>query len=259
MPNIKELQDKVMGLEAEIGFLLDYISEQNPQSYSYIMNNFPEYKMQKPMKINLHCHTNYSDGRLLSNMFYEHRKQGYQAFVCTDHVYPSHYGDRSLTWEKFKEQRFDLANLSDYSKYPSIQGIELCLGIEEILVFGYELIKGIFGIIESSTELPLEDLYSKLISYIKDNKDIGACILCHPSLYPDKEDYYKQLFPILDGYERYNSGHNMFSYREVPEELSKLKAFYNSDAHMEDFISRCNNVTDLQVTTEQEVIKWIKL
>ena len=41
------------------------------------------------MKINLHCHSNYSDGYVsLDKMAQEHKKLGFSAFVVTDHCYP---------------------------------------------------------------------------------------------------------------------------------------------------------------------------
>lgn len=211
-------------------------------------------------KINLHCHSMYSDGfEPLSNMFYEHQKQGFSAYVATDHLYPTHYGDRSLTKKTFGRQALELLKLTEYTGYPHFQGIELALYQEEIIVIGREVIKGIFDIVENN--LGRDDIYLELMDYILENKDDCACILCHPQLNPivahQKPDLYPKLYMILDGYERFNSGHDFFKERPLGE-LESLKPFYNSDAHFLDHIHYGNNEHENPITTEKDLIKWIK-
>ena len=56
------------------------------------------------MKINLHCHSNYSDGYAsLSEMAEEHQKQGFSAFVVTDHCYPSFIKKGSKSAKKLRD------------------------------------------------------------------------------------------------------------------------------------------------------------
>ena len=63
---------------------------------------------RRKMKINLHCHSNYSDGYAsLSEMAEEQQKQGFSAFVVTAHCYPS------LIIKCAKEGRF----MTSYDKY----------------------------------------------------------------------------------------------------------------------------------------------
>lgn len=205
------------------------------------------------MKINLHCHTNYSDGDDIFEMAKEHQKQGFSAFVVTDHVYPLFPSDgysRCITsYEIFQHQEHQLTQISTQLNFPCIQGMELALWGEEVLVFGRDVSKKLFDFMENidSNKYSYKDAYKQrivplLIQILKRNKETTAIILCHPHLSPNNDSVLKSLYPLLDGYEFQNHGHYCFTDqtnideprrrdRPVPPELQNKNKFYNSDAH----------------------------
>ena len=239
------------------------------------------------MKINLHCHSNYSDAyTTLAKMAEEHQKQGFSAFVVTDHCYPffvkkeTFEGRYLASYDKFLAQKKELKQISENLNFPCIQGIELALYSEEVLVFGEKTIKQIFQFLEkrnadaSNEEKQAADYHKKLskelMNILKENKQHTAIILCHPRLAYIEEQQKQQLFEIVDGYEFQNSGHYFFTdnsnkdvktkwNREVPDELKCKKKFYNSDAHS----LRCVNNTDgnfhtQKIENEADIINFIK-
>ena len=237
------------------------------------------------MKINLHCHTKYSDGNnTCFDMAKEHQKQGFSAFVVTDHVYPWYLNKRAsvaiTTREKFQRQKKELEEISEELNFPCIQGIELALYNEEILVFGDKATKDIFDVIENINPQEEEKygdkiayqkkIIRKLFSVIKANKEETAVILCHPHLVKTPKWVLKPLFSLLDGYEFQNYGHYYFTDetnldkkrrndREVPPELKDKKKFYNSDAHSLRSVSFSEgNFHNFPITNLGDLIKWIK-
>ena len=215
-------------------------------------------------KINLHCHTTYSDGQEpLALMLLEHQKQGFSAFVVTDHLKViqrlSDYKKSLSSVEEVNKQRKELNSLSKYLNYPCIQGVELWLREEEILLFGIDVIREVIKYIE---EYDGNNIYIDTIRFIKEHKNRCACILCHPRLLPQYhpyyQEYYKELFSILDGYERYNCGQDWFLNREIPEELRNLKPFYNSDSHTLGHIETGNNQHNRPIKRDEDLIKYIK-
>ena len=157
----------------------------------------------------------------MEEMAKEHQKQGFSAFVVTDHCYPSFIRDgaddeRMLTsYQKFCAQTKELAEISQKLNFPCIQGIELALYGEEVLVFGSEAIKDIFAYAKDINEREAEK-YGHLVSYnqklshnliniLQQHKDNTAIILCHPHLLDDETENQQKLFAIIDGYEFQNS------------------------------------------------------
>lgn len=240
------------------------------------------------MKINLHCHTNYSDGDDIVEMAKAHQKNGFSAFVVTDHVYPlllaedlrKGYSMCITSYQKFQHQTAKLEALSKELNFPCIQGIELALWGEEVLVFGHKAIKDIFELMEN-LDLKEQEKYvgrmaykrkivRKLINILKNNKEDTAVILCHPRLDPKVDWVLKPLYPLLDGYEFQNRGAYYFTDatnqnqkrrwdRPVPPELLHKKKFYNSDAHSSKSISLSEGNFHLEkITTLEELIAWIK-
>ena len=236
------------------------------------------------MKINLHCHSNYSDGYAsLSEMAEEHKKQGFSAFVITDHCYPSfikkgsNEGRFITSYDKYCQQSKELKEVSKKLDYPCIQGIELALYGEEVLVFGDETIKKIFEYVEDINSREQEKygelrIYHKKLSnnianILKENKSHTAIILCHPRLFEEDSYGRDKLFEIIDGYEFQNSGRYLFSDeihknktdREIPEELQGKRKFYNSDAHALCFVSRTDgNFHEKTISTIEDLISFIK-
>lgn len=237
------------------------------------------------MKINLHCHSNYSDGYYsLLQMAQEHKKQGFSAFVVTDHCYPcfiekGKFEGRSLTsYDKYTAQKKELEEVSETLGFACMQGIEIALYSEEILVFGDETIKQIFEFLETkNSSKNMEDagkyhkqLSKNVIDILKQNKNQTAIIFCHPRLVY-LEDYEKrQLFEIVDGYEFQNSGQYFFTdasnkdrpnkwNRDVPPELKGKKKFYNSDAHALIYVNRTDgNFHNQKIENVADLIKYIK-
>ena len=239
---------------------------------------------RRKMKINLHCHSNYSDGYAsLSEMAEEHQKQGFSAFVVTDHCYPSfikkgsNEGRFITSYDKYCQQSKELKEVSKKLDYPCIQGIELALYGEEVLVFGDETIKKIFEYVEDVNSREQEK-YGELRSYhkklsnnianiLKENKSHTAIILCHPHLFEEDSYGRDKLFELIDGYEFQNSGHYLFSDethknktdREIPAELQGKRKFYNSDAHALRCVGRTDgNFHENTIHMVEDLIDFIK-
>lgn len=236
------------------------------------------------MKINLHCHSDYSDGYAsMAEMAEEHQKQGFSAFVVTDHCYPTFIkkgakDGRFLTsYDKYCQQSQELKEISKNLGYPCIQGIELALYGEEVLVFGDATIKEIFDYAEDINSKEQEkygklNIYHKklsnhIVNILQKNKQHNAIILCHPRLFEEDSYGRDKLFKIIDGYEFQNSGQYLFSDethknkrdREIPAELKGKRKFYNSDAHALCFVSRTDgNFHISNIDTVEDLIDFIK-
>ena len=240
------------------------------------------------MRINLHCHTNYSDGDNIFKMAKEHKAQGFSAFVTTDHVYPAMLssfkdkGDaRSLTsYGEFEKQAEELQKISKELDFPCMQGIELALYGEEVLVFGQQVCKDIFDYM-SKIDLNEQEKYIKttaykrklnlnLIKILEKNKENSAYILCHPRLDTTPRWVLKPLYPLLDGFEFQNNGTYYFSddtnfgcprriRRKIPRELRGKNKFYNSDAHSPMSVNRSEgNYHTQKIENLDDLIHYIK-
>lgn len=240
------------------------------------------------MRINLHCHTNYSDGDNIFKMAKEHKAQGFSAFVTTDHVYPAMLssfkdkGDaRSLaSYDEFEKQAEELQKISKELDFPCMQGIELALYGEEVLVFGQQVCKDIFDYM-AKIDLKEQEKYIKttaykrklnlnLIKILEKNKENSAYILCHPHLDTTPRWVLKPLYPLLDGFEFQNNGTFYFSddtnfgcprriRRKIPRELKGKNKFYNSDAHSPMSVSRSEgNYHTQKIENLDDLIKYVK-
>lgn len=203
-------------------------------------------------KLNLHCHTQYSDGDSYKKMIEKYKELGFCCAVTTDHLYtkPSNY---SLSWFTFHHQLQRAKRLEKEYNINIITGVEVCTYHEEFLLFGYDTIEALF-LNWKKLKSPIE-----VIDFLLQQKTKYATILCHPSLQTwNNHDYYEKLFTMLDGYELYNCGHNYFSMREVDDRLKDKIPFSNSDAHMVDWLTDGYNIVDQNITNENELIDWIK-
>lgn len=228
------------------------------------MNNILE-GIERELYINLHCHSRYSDSRAsLFALAEKHKELGFCAFVITDHF-------EYLSKEIYINQTRELEKISCDLDYPCIQGIELDLYNEEILVFGQEAIYAIFEYVEDNKKaFTNEDVSpesrfkeaTKLLEMISGYKENSGIILPHPRLVEKDstkgKEFYGTLFEVIDGYERFNMGRDWFLRREVPKELLNKKAFKNSDAHDIDYVDRGNNPISQPITNEEQVIAFIK-
>lgn len=240
------------------------------------------------MKINLHCHTNYSDGDDIFKMALEHKNCGFSAFVVTDHVYPlmlakdkfDRYSMAITSYKKFQNQAQELKLVSEKLNFTCIQGMELALFGEEVLVFGNKVSYDIFNFLDNidlkkqekfgHTDEYRKNIIFHLVDILKINMKNSAYILCHPHLNPEYNWVMEPLYPILDGFEFQNKRCYFFTdktninkkprcNRPIPIELINKNKFYNSDAHcIKDVAVNNGNFHDNEIKTLDDLINYIK-
>lgn len=240
------------------------------------------------MKINIHSHSHYSDGANLFEMAKEHKRQGFSAFVVTDHIYPlslsrwinEDYAPCITSYEQYKRQTSELEYISKELDFPCIQGIELELYNEEVLIFGKQAVKEIFDYIEyidlqeqkkyGSTMPYKQKIITHLLDIMQKNKDNSAFVLCHPHLKYTPEWMLEPLYKLVDGYEFQNGNTYHFAHpsninkpyswnREIPEQLKNKNKFYNSDAHSISSVTKSEgNFHTSKINTLEDLIAYIK-
>lgn len=236
------------------------------------------------MKINIHSHSHYSDGANLFEMAKEHQKEGFSAFVVTDHVCPLSVGNAySLSiqsYEKFQQQTSELENISKELNFPCLQGIELALYEEEILIFGEKATRKIFEFIDNmdlnekkkygQTLQYKQKIITHLLNIVKQNRNDTATVLCHPNLVRTPQWELTQIYEIIDGYEFQNGNRYRFTDetnidkklrwdRAIPDELKLKNKFYNSDAHNLSSVTKSEaNFHSLPITSIDDLISYIK-
>ena len=198
-------------------------------------------------KINLHAHTFFSDG---SNSPYRMaliaKELGFTALVLTDHFCTDTNAWCSINFEKMKL----LKRAAEEAKeiIPVIIGIELAIAGEEVLVFGSAMVNNILNAEDNGNDLSVN-----LLRGWK-SKFESAFILCHPG----REENWKKLMPILDGFEEYNGGVNCFDSNRDFGCLSGLPRWCNSDAHTDFLLEKGYNIVDSKITVESDLIRYIK-
>jgi len=200
-------------------------------------------------KINLHAHTFFSDGANSPyTMALEAKRLGLCCLILTDHFYPKN----SSTCFSMGPDRYRLRNRASFEAreiLPIINGLELAFGNEEMLVFGGEMIQKIYQHCSvNKAELTISHLEKWKRRYE------SAFILCHPHS-PSNWDV---LRGILDGYERYNSGWDMFPSGADFSFLKSLPSWCNSDAHECETLCRAYNLIDTEIKTEYDLIQYLK-
>jgi predicted metal-dependent phosphoesterase TrpH len=198
-------------------------------------------------KINLHAHTIFSDGANTPlAMAMEAKRLGHTALVLSDHYYGA--GDwHNLNKEKYRLLKKATKEATKITGLPVIIGIELCFHQEEILVFGSSLIRTIIE--HRDADRPL----SVALLEAWKQEHYSAFVLCHPG---DPENW-QSLRPLLDGFERYNSGQDQFNDRPC-KALFGLPQWCNSDAHQVEGLDRAWNEISHKITDEAGLIKYIK-
>ncbi len=215
-------------------------------------------------KINLHCHTHFSDGaNTVEEMAQAQHDLGFNTCVITDHVYCE---DRSISnsLEKFKLQLQHKEKAEKSVGIPIILGIELSVNRqEECLIFGTDAIIDILTLRHDKISNDDEGVGIITIDDIKEVKSKHDCIviLCHPQL-PTYAPNFIDVggADILDGFEIINSGQNWFKHRPVPSQFDDIVAICSSDAHstQDRDLGRCYMYSDNSITNETELIKHIK-
>lgn len=192
-------------------------------------------------KLNIHAHSIFSDGHNTPYvMALKAVELGFSALVLTDHFYPREMCEMSLNKEKVRLRRKACKEAKGI--LPVILGFEVCYAGNEILVFGGEALN---YIVEKRGALGREDFL------LMRNTMNCAMVLCHP-----QEDF-DQAAEVCDGYERINGGSDFFKNRALGA-LESKQAWCNSDAHMAKYLDRCWNVLGSKITTESDLINYIK-
>lgn len=194
-------------------------------------------------KLNIHAHSLFSDGyNSPYKMALTAKQLGFTALVLTDHLYGN---DRSSDYCSINDRSYPLRRQScrEASEIlPIIEGLELPVAGEEVLVFGEEAISYVL----KCGKLTIDDMVS-----LRDQTNC-AFILCHPHI------KYEPLIPYIDGYELYNSCQHQFRSRDIADGLKPLQRWSNSDAHNVDMLGWSYNILDTQITNEIELIEYIK-
>jgi predicted metal-dependent phosphoesterase TrpH len=197
-------------------------------------------------KINIHTHTIFSDGANTPYVMAQKAKElGFSALVITDHLYKE-----ANTWFSLNLDRLGTlkrACIEAEKIMPVILGVELAIGNEEILVFGKD---AVYALVQNNSRGGVNDISTLL--RIKGEFN-SAFILCHPFM----EENWEEILPVLDGFEAYNSGNNMFKDREYGC-LGHLPRWSNSDAHMAKHLGRGYNLVEDCIETEEDLISYIK-
>ena len=198
--------------------------------------------MSNKYKINIHSHSVFSDG---SNspieMARECKRLGFSAYVVTDHYYGGRHPEMEITYEK--KLSYNRALKEARTILPTIRGMEVAFGGEEFLLFGSTAINWLLSTHGLNTK---EDVLK-----MKEEHNC-ALVLCHP------QRRHTEWIEILDGYEEHNSGQNWFKNDREKGELINLQAWHNSDAHDKCMLDWTYNILDVEITTEEQLIDYIK-
>jgi len=214
--------------------------------------------------INLHCHSKYSDGHsTIEQIAKTCRRLNHTAAVITDHLYSkrkpesptkktkSRDIDFSLNPGKWLCQRLEAADTEQFLGYPIILGIELSIkGYEEAVVFGTTAIDHLFKLREKNKYISIPDLIELRANF--------NCVinLCHPG---DGEKFRADNgIAALHSYEYVHTGQCMFKDREDHYGAAGLVKLCNSDAHHHRLLYRCCNETLEPLTTESQIIDYIR-
>lgn len=205
------------------------------------------------MLLNLHTHSNYSDGsHSIRELAEAYKAAGHIALCLTDHNY-------LLTKENWFASCSEAEKISSELDFPIIVGLEVFIrGIEEVLVFGHDACLATFDLPDSSEHVTLDAFKNWYHSL----KTPVALILAHPCIW----SFETELYLMLDGYEIMNSG---LSWEDDPSVIAKLqdrmplprRPYKNHDTHnLSDLRFECNSVAeDLIIKNEADLIKYLSV
>jgi hypothetical protein len=201
------------------------------------------------MLLNLHCHSNYSDGaNSILELASAYQKAGHIALCVTDHDYTIKTSD---VWEK---QCAEAARVSAELNFPIIVGLEVYIhAAEEVLVFGKDACLSILNRDKAVNITFFKEWY-------KQQQKPFALILAHPYLWLNDDEFYQ----MLDGYEVANGGcfwDESYVQKMEARMPSPRRAYKNHDTHcLIDLATACNEVAeDLVITDETDLISYLSV
>ena len=212
------------------------------------------------MKLNLHCHTNYSDGGdSFRDMAIETMNQGHVAFVCTDHDY-------MMNPIKYEQQLHEAKLLEEELNFPIICGLECSFYSEEAVLIGKDACRTWLNYREEHQKtypadlpymfkIPAETIANLLYPFNH------AFCLVHPG-----GKGLPELYKLFHCHEIMNSGAEwpLEAQEKIQNLAPQSKPVRGIDAHsinaLQDIRSICNNVDSFYIEgwNESNIIKWMK-
>lgn len=204
--------------------------------------------------LNLHCHSNYSDGaNSIEELAVAYKNMRHTSLILTDHDY-------LLTSERWEAEVVEAASVSKKLNFPIIVGLEAYVKPygEEILIFGQEACRSWFSwkvIHEHKSSSFILDWFK--IQKERESYHPFALVLAHPYLLRGTTKFYE----ILDGYEVSNLGiyWGDFYVNKMQELMPKAKPYHGIDLHsLNDMSCRCNEIDDEDLIVEEDLIAYLK-
>ena len=198
--------------------------------------------------LNLHTHSNYSDGACsILELAHAYKKSGHIAMCLTDHDY-------LLTLDSWEQSCAEAAQVAKELNFPIIVGMEAFVeSVEEILIFGNRACHSLL----TCNALANIDLFKE---WCRRQTKPFALILAPPYLWTIHDDFYA----LMDGYEVTNTGKYWGDdYVKRMEKLmpSPRRQYHGQDVHeLRDLAYRCNEVPeDLIIRTETDLITYLSV
>lgn len=151
-------------------------------------------------KLNLHLHTNYSDGHSTMKEYGEvMKKLNFECLVTSDHDY-------SLTLEGYEAQKLEAEDVSRVLDFPIINALEISLYYEEAILIGNRACKDWFRVMDVvNFNLRCKDV-TFFKEWLKRFEGEYLLILVHPFVTDNPEKRIDELYDLFDGYEVGNHG-----------------------------------------------------
>lgn len=205
------------------------------------------------MKLNLHAHTTYSDGKdTLESMALAYKNNGFACAVITDHVYSTNF-HLSLNVNKYHYQIYKATRLIEELQYPIICGLEIsCREIgEELILLGGDACMAFMSLRSKllNDRCQITDNY-KILKEIKDKYKCYV-ILAHPFL--NNADKIDEIGNLIDGVEVINAKQLQFRNKDIPIEFKDKARYCNSDAHSTKQLLRCCNILTKEVNIKNDL------
>jgi|YelNatPaOPRAMG01_1025707.scaffolds.fasta_scaffold01360_9 DNA polymerase (family 10) len=210
------------------------------------LGKLPHLVELKDIKGDLHVHTNWSDGAsTIEEMVQGAKKRGYEYLAICDHAQSLGVAG-GLSWERFKEQKQKIEEVSRKENFPVLWGLEANILSEGNLDFPEEIL-GEFQIVVAGVHSAFRQTKEKMTERIVHSLKSGAVhILSHPTgrLIGKRDPYEVDVEKIL---EAAKESHTAMEINSSPERLDLkdrdcrkakeeygLKMAINTDAHSEE-------------------------